>query len=43
MVILYWLYRGYIGILLGLYRDNGKDNGSYYLWLGGFRVLRFRV
>ena len=31
-------YRGYIGIvgaILGLYRDNGKENGSHYL---GFRV-----
>ena len=27
--------RGYIEVLLGLYRDNGKENGSYYL---GFRV-----
>ena len=26
---------GYIGYILGLYRDNGKENGSYYL---GFRV-----
>ena len=21
---------GYIGYILGLYRDNGKDNGNYY-------------
>ena len=27
-----WAYRGTI---LGLYRDNGQENGSYYL---GFRV-----
>ena len=26
---------GIIGTTLGLYRDNGKENGSYYL---GFRV-----
>ena len=29
------LYRDYIGIIgymLGLYRDNGKENGNYYLW-----------
>ena len=26
---------GYIGYILGLYWDNGKENGSYYL---GFRV-----
>ena len=26
----------YIGYILGLYRDNGKSNGNYYL---GFRVL----
>ena len=25
------------GSILGLYRDNGKENGNYYL---GFRVLR---
>ena len=29
------VYEGYIGIILGLHRDNGKENGSYYL---GFRV-----
>ena len=29
------VYRGYIGIILGLYRDNGNKNGSYRL---GFRV-----
>ena len=29
------LYRGYIGVVLGLYRDNGKENGNYCL---GFRV-----
>ena len=26
-------YKGYIGIIgymLGLYRDNGKENGNYY-------------
>ena len=22
---------GYIGIILGLYRDNGKENGNYHL------------
>ena len=27
---------GYIGLTLGLYRDNGKENGNYYL---GFRGL----
>ena len=30
-------YRGYIGIIgviLGLYRDNGKENGNYYSILG---------
>ena len=30
-----YTYRGYRGVLLGLYRDNGKENGAYYL---GFRV-----
>ena len=24
------LYRGYIGVILGLYWDNGKENGNYY-------------
>ena len=35
------LYWGYIGDLLGLYLDNGKENGNYDL---GFRVkaLEFR-
>ena len=28
-------YLGYIGVILGLYRDNRKENGNYYL---GFRV-----
>ena len=27
-------YRVYIGVILGLYRHNGKENGNYYL---GFR------
>ena len=38
-----WEHRKSIGIrVLGLYRDNGKDNGNYYL---GFRLqgLRIRV
>ena len=26
---------GYIRVILGLYGDNGKENGNYYL---GFRV-----
>ena len=32
------IYRGYIGIIgvyWGFYRDNGKENGNYYL---GFKV-----
>ena len=28
--------KGYLGLILGLYWDNGKENGNYYL---GFRVL----
>ena len=36
---------GYIGYILGLYRDNGKENGDYHL--GGCYiigdVLGFRV
>ena len=31
---------GYIGYILGLYRNNGKENGNYYLWLyGDFRGI----
>ena len=32
--------RDSIGFISGLYRDNGKENGSYYL---GFRGLGSRV
>ena len=28
-------YYSILGYILGLYRDNGKENGNYYL---GFRV-----
>ena len=28
------VYRGYIGIILGLYWNNGKENGSYYISIG---------
>ena len=28
-------YRGSIGFILGLYRDNGKENGNYYIMIGG--------
>ena len=24
------LYRGYKGVILGLYGENGKENGNYY-------------
>ena len=24
------VYRDYIGVILGLYWDNGKENGNYY-------------
>ena len=37
--VLQRLYRSYIeitGCILGLHRDNGKENGNYYL---GFRVI----
>ena len=27
-----------VRVILGLYRDNGKENGNYYL---GFRVLGY--
>ena len=26
--------KGYIGNILGLYRDNGKENGNYYITIG---------
>ena len=30
------IYRDYLGgCILGFYRENGKENGNYYLW---FRV-----
>ena len=36
---LYWgLYTGYIRVLKGLCRDNGKEHGNYYL---GFTVIGF--
>ena len=28
------LYRDYIGYILGLYWDNGKENGNYYIKIG---------
>ena len=31
---------GVRGVILGLYRDNGKENGNYYL---GFSVQGFGV
>ena len=27
-------YRDYIGVIMGLYWDNGKENGNYYLGPG---------
>ena len=32
------VYRDYIGVILGLYRDNGKENGNYYSRLGLYGV-----
>ena len=29
---------GYIGVMLGIYRDNGKENGSYYSIIGNITV-----
>ena len=45
--IVYWdngkptmLYRDYIGDILGLSWDNGKENGNYYNGaINGFRVV----
>ena len=28
------VYRDSIGVILGLYRENGKENGNYYSILG---------
>ena len=41
--IVYW---NNVGVVLGLYRDNGKENGNYYngvMWGLGFRVAHFQV
>ena len=27
-------YIGVLGNILGLYRDNGKENGTYYILIG---------
>ena len=37
------LYRDYIGYILGIYRDNGKANGSYGLKFRVLGVEGFRV
>ena len=34
-------YRGYIGVLWGVYGDSGKENGNYCNDYIGFRVLGF--
>ena len=34
---------GYIGMILGLYRDNGKENGSYYSILGYIGVIMWHA
>ena len=44
VVIALTLYSGYIGVILGLYRDNGKENGNYcldypYVQFSGLRAL----
>ena len=31
--------RVYIGVLLGLHRDNGKENGNYYIIIGSILGL----
>ena len=33
------LYWDYIGVILGLYRDNGKENGNYYLGFLGIGCI----
>ena len=40
------LYLAYIGVILGLYRDDGKENGNYYngvIWVLGFRLSEART
>ena len=37
---LYRVHIGIIGYILGLYGDNGKENGSYYLGLSHGRFCR---
>ena len=29
-----WIIGVYIGVILGLYRDHRKENGSYYIIIG---------
>ena len=31
---------GYVGVIFGIYWDNGKENGSYWVW--GFGGLWFK-
>ena len=32
-------YVGIIGYILGLYRENGKENGNYYIIIGLYREI----
>ena len=34
--ILVGVYRSCIEDMLGIYGDNGKENGSHFVWLVGF-------
>ena len=38
------IYRDYIGVRLGLYRDNGRENGNHYngLYSLKLKATRFR-
>ena len=36
-------YRGYTGVIYALYRDNGKEHGSYYRVLGLYWGYYYRV
>ena len=37
---LYWGFLGIIGVILGLYWKNGKENGNYYIMIGYILGIR---
>ena len=38
MILEKWKLLEYIGVIYGLYKDNGIQNGNYYSILGSFMV-----